>query len=440
MDPEEQIKQLTEKLEAATKSAQALAEKLTDTASAEEVATIGGELKALKATIAAYEAEKAVAERDAEIKRLRADVDALVKTRTASKHEYHVPNVNYGAAPDLPWAVKLWKARTQGDQAARAEINDLQAKALKALGEGVAATGGYLVPPQYIQDLVLLRRATAPMLDHVTTISGINTSLVYVPTQTGVETVAWTAENATKVSTDEVFGQIAVNIYTLAGIAKVSNQLLQDSSPAVDQIVKSSLGRGLGIEIDRTILNGSGVGQPTGILNTSGVTVTAASAQTAASIFDDIFAAIGRFQAAYYGQPDMIVMAPRSYTKMLTAKDSAGRYLAQSTLVGNQMLTTEGNPSGIGGANLTFSGIPLVIDPNMPIAQTVGGNTNRSSIIVGAGKEAWFLENQGVSMDVSSEAGTSFEQNQTWFRGEQRAGFTAARLPVAFQVINDVGP
>jgi len=96
--------------------------------------------------------------------------------------------------------------------------------------------------------------------------------------------------------------------------------------------------------------------------------------------------------------------------------------------------------AGIGGAGLTFSGIPLVIDPNMPIAQTVGANTNRSSIIVGAGREAWFLENQGVAMDVSSEAGTSFEQNQTWFRGEQRAGFTAARLTAAFQIVSDVGP
>lgn len=439
MDPEKLIQELTDKLEQATKSATTLAEQLTDTASAEDVATIGAELKALKASIADLEAQRAEAEKDAEIKRLRADVDRLVSIRTERKHLYHVPNVNVGAEPETPWSVKLWRAR-RGDQAARAEMQELQTKALKALGEGTNTAGGYLVPPQYIQDLVMLRRASAPFLQYITSVPGIKSNMVYVPTQTGVETVAWTAENATKTSTDEVFGQIAVNIYTLAGIAKVSNQLLEDSSPAVDQIVKTSLGRGLGIELDRAVINGSGTGQPTGILNTSGVLVTAASAQTAASIFDDIFAAIGRFQAAYYGQPDVILMAPRTYTKMLTAKDSAGRFLAQSTLVGNQMLSTDGNPSQIGGANLTFSGIPLVVDANVPIAQTVGANTNRSSIVVGAGKEAWLLERDGIAMDVSSEAGTSFEQNQTWFRGEMRAGFTAARLPVAFQVVSDVGP
>lgn len=439
MDPEEQIRLLTEQLEQATKSLTALSAKLTDTASAEEVAAHGEELKALKAQMEALEKERLAAQNLLEIKRLRADVDTLVKTRTERKHLYAAPSLNFGAAPDEPWAVKLWRAR-RGDQAARAEIQEIQVKALKALGEGTNSAGGYLVPPQYIQDLVMLRRASAPFLAHIQTIGGIKSNLVYVPQQTGVETVAWTAENATKTSTDEVFGQIAVNIYTLAGIAKISNQLLEDSSPAVDTIVKTSLGRGLGIEVDRAVINGSGTGQPTGILNTSGVTVTAASAQTAVSIFDDIFAAIGRLQAAYYGQPTVIAMAPRTYTKMLTAKDTAGRFLAQSTLVGNQILSTDGNPSMIGGANLTFSGIPLVIDANMPIAQTVGGNSNRSSIIVGVGQEAWLLERDGIAMDVSSEAGTSFEQNQTWFRGEMRAGFTAARLTAAWQVVSDVGP
>jgi hypothetical protein len=35
-------------------------------------------------------------------------------------------------------------------------------------------------------------------------------------------------------------------------------------------------------------------------------------------------------------------------------------------------------------------------------------------------------------VDVSNEAGTAFESNQTWYRGEERIGFTAARQPTAF--------
>jgi len=448
VDPEEVIKELTDKLTAATKSAQDLAAKLTDTASAEDVATIGAELKSLKAVIAQYEAEKLAAEQAAEIKRLRADFDTVINARSERKHQYHVPNVNTGAAPDEPLAVKLWKAR-RGDSAARQQMHDIATKAysgtiagLKALSEGTNSAGGFLVPPQYLQDsIALLRRANAPMLDVINMVHGVSSNLIYIPTQTGISTVAWTAENATKTSSDEVFGQIAVNIYTLAGIAKISNQLLEDSAPAVDQMVRNDLGRGLNIEMDRAVINGSGTGQPTGILNTAGITTTVASAQTAAAIFDDIFAALGRFQATYFGQPDYILMAPRTYTKLLTAKDTAGRYLAQSSLIGNQGLVTDANPSGaIGGGMATFAGIRLVIDPNMPIAQTVGANTNRSSIVLGASQEIMGFMRDEIRMDVSSEAGTSFESNQTWFRGECRMGFTAARLTAATQIIGDVGP
>jgi HK97 family phage major capsid protein len=84
-------------------------------------------------------------------------------------------------------------------------------------------------------------------------------------------------------------------------------------------------------------------------------------------------------------------------------------------------------------------GYPVLIDANIPVNLTTGTGSNRSVIIVGAFKEAWLFERDGITMDVSSEAGTSFEQNQTWFRGEERVGFTAARLPAGFQIINDIG-
>ena len=430
MDP---IEELTTRLQEATTKASGIAAKLDNVASQDDLKNVKSEMEATQAEVAKLTAERDALALQAEVKAMRSQLDAVMNTRTERKHQF---NINTGAQVDEPFTVKMWKAKN-GDMQAKAAI----AADLKALAEGTNAGGGYLVVPQYIQELVMLRRASAPLLNVVNTVTGVKSNLVYIPTQTTVETVAWTSENGTKTSTDEAFGQIATNIFTLAGIAKVSNQMLEDSSPAVDQIVKMSLGRGLGIECDRTIINGSGTGQPTGILNTSGITSTAASAQTAASIYDDILAAIGRLQTAYFGMPDTIVMSPRTYTKMLTAKDTAGRYLAQSSLVGNQMLTLGGNtaiPTGsIGGTNTTLFGINLVVDANVPNTLI---DATRSVVIVGNFKEAWWLERDGITMDVSAEAGTSFEQNQTWFRGEMRAGFTAARLTSAFQIVTNVGP
>jgi HK97 family phage major capsid protein len=319
----------------------------------------------------------------------------------------------------------------------------------KAIGETTNTAGGYLVFPQYMPELVPMRRATAPLLNYVRNIP-VRTNLLYIPTQTGIMTVAWTAENATKTSSDETIGQIAVNIFTLAGIAKVSNQLLEDSAITVDAIVRDDFTRGLNVEMDRVVINGSGTGQSTGILNTAGITTTPATNQTAATIYDDLLAAVARVQANYYGNPDTIVMAPRTWSKMLTAKDSAGRYIGIGTVVGAQQFELPGMPTptgandagtGIGGGQVqTVFGFPVVIDANVPIAQTVGANTNRSSIIVGAMREAWMFTRDEIRMDVSNEAGTSWESNQTWFRAETRMGFTAARYPTAWQIISDEGP
>lgn len=433
---------LEAKADALNASAAALLERLDTVASAEDIDAVKTDLAAVKAEQARVNEAQEQADRDAEIARLRVDIDALKSARSPRKYEFSIVSQRHGSADDIPepFAVTVWRASKFRDPTAMKRLDDI---AGKALGEGTTTAGGYLVPPQYIQDLVALRRASAPLRDFVTVVPGIRSNAVYVPRQTAVETVAWTAENAAKTSSDETFSQVAVNIYTLAGIAKISNQLLEDSAPAVDNIIKMSLARGLGIEEDRAMINGSGTGQPTGILNTSGVTVTAASAQTALSLYDDILAAIARVQAGYFGQPDCIVMAPRTWAKMLTAKDTTNRYLGIGTVVGVQTMSLPGIPVPTGaapGIQANIFGIPVVIDANMPVALTVGANSDRSAIIVGALKESWLLERDGVRLDVSDQAGTSWESNQTWFRGEERVGFTAARLTSSIQVVNDIGP
>jgi HK97 family phage major capsid protein len=449
MDPEQVIEQLNAKLDEAAISIKSLNEKIDAQPNVEELETLKKNVADLLAETQATQDAKAAAERELEVKSLRATMETLsasVKSmqeqRAPRKHTYDVTG---SGQTDEPFSYKVWKAKRVQDPVAIAEMQEYRTK---ALAEGGSATGGYLVPPYYLQQLVELRRATAPLRGYVTTVPGVKTNLVYVPQQLGVSTVAWVSENATKPSTDEVLGQIAINIFTLAGIAKVSNQLLEDSAPAVDAIVRQDLGRGLGIEEDRAMLNGSGTGQPTGILNTAGVTTTATTAPTgtanvqASALYTDVLSAVGRMQVNYFGNPDLIAMHPRTWSKLLSAQDTTGRFLGVGTVVGSQQFGEAGMPSPTptnGQAMAAIFGYPVLIDANIPVNLTTGTGSNRSVIIVGAFKEAWLFERDGITMDVSAEAGTSFEQNQTWFRGEERVGFTAARLPSAFQIINDIG-
>jgi HK97 family phage major capsid protein len=471
---------LTRSIQELTKKAGLIAERLRAEPATVDLEAVKAEYEGLKGQLEPLVAEQQKRAREETVKGLLERVDALEQTPMGRKLTFDMPghdDAHAGAMwrqghksarmleverklepfEEHSFALTLVLAK-KGRFEAQKLINEWsQANAdwlvartgRKALAEGTNATGGFLVPPQYIQELVLLRRLTAPLLDYVRNIP-VTSNLIYVPTQTGVSSVGWVAENATKPSTDEVLGQIAANLFMVAGIAKVSNQLLEDSTPAVDAIVRQDLMRGLNIEQDRVVINGSGTGQPTGILNTAGITVTAASAQTAASIIDDTLAAIGRVQQNYFGNPDAIVMAPRTWTKLQAAKDTSGRYIALGTVLGFQQMNLPGLPSptgandagtGIGGGPVwNMFGFPVVIDGNVPINLTVAANTNRSVIIVGAFREAWFLVRDEIRTDVSNEAGTSWETNQTWFRSETRVGFTAARLPAAFQTVNDVGP
>jgi HK97 family phage major capsid protein len=71
----------------------------------------------------------------------------------------------------------------------------------------------------------------------------------------------------------------------------------------------------------------------------------------------------------------------------------------------------------------------------MPVDKGVG--LDESRIIVGDFREALILDRQGVTVDVSPHV--FFTSNQTVFRGEARMGFTAARVPLAFSVIQGAG-
>ncbi len=51
--------------------------------------------------------------------------------------------------------------------------------------------------------------------------------------------------------------------------------------------------------------------------------------------------------------------------------------------------------------------------------------------------EALILDRQGITVDESPHV--YFTSNQTVFRAEIRVGFTAARTPIAFDVIGGAG-
>lgn len=316
----------------------------------------------------------------------------------------------------------------KGDQEARGRIY----KGLdgKAMTEGTGSAGGYLVNPLISNELITLREQAAilrPLFSQV----NVSTSSIQIASVTGGMSAGWVAELATKPSADLTFGQITASVFTAAGLGVVSNQLLADASASVDALVTSDIAKRLATLEEVAFLDGSGSGQPTGILNTGGVNSTTLTSTTIPDLLDAIVDGITNVLTNYQGAPSHIVMHPRTWARIMKARESSApsTYLigAGSTAFGRR--ANDPLPAG------ELFGYPVVLTKNMPI--TKGSGTNESRVLVGAFNEGLILDRQGITVDQSPHV--YFTTNQTVFRVEERVGFTAGRYPKAFSVIGGAG-
>lgn len=310
----------------------------------------------------------------------------------------------------------------------------------KAMTEGTGSQGGYLVQPQLERQLVLAREADNVLRGLCSSLN-VTTNAIQLD-QLGLSTTAgWVSELATKPeSTAMTLATITASVFTAAGLATISNQLLQDSNPAVDQLVTLDLAKRLVALEEISFLNGSGTGQPLGLLNTPGLgtqTLTQASLEdpsVSGGLLDTILSSIAEVQTNW-GQPSAIVMHPRTWTRVLKSKDSVGHY----TIAPRSNFGAGYDPSTartfVNGPQQTLFGVEVILSNRIPT--NLGTGTNQSRVIVGDFKEALILDRQGITVDESPHV--YFTSNQTVFRAESRVGFTAARSPLAFSVIGGTG-
>jgi HK97 family phage major capsid protein len=150
----------------------------------------------------------------------------------------------------------------------------------KAMSEGTAAQGGYLVQPSVERRIVLARESDNALRALCSKIN-VNTNAVQFDSISLTTAAGWVAELAVKPETTSMaLASISASVFTAAGLATISNQLLADSNPAVDGLVTADLAKRLVALEETAFLTGSGTNQPLGILNTPGISATTLTATT----------------------------------------------------------------------------------------------------------------------------------------------------------------
>lgn len=418
-----------------------LAKKL-DAASSEDQDGIKSDIKSVTDRLDVLESDRVAAQAEADKKAMSDRLESLenrlkgvresgtfihgIPTNSNDDEKAYGPGGKYSFYGDV-------KAAGSGDQKAFERLEDA-----KAMGEGEGSTGGYTVPTEISAELIQMREANG-ILRSLMTSQTIGTSELQVSAMDNGLAVAWQAEFSEKIKSDLGFSQFTVNVFTAAGLAVASNQLLADSRFPIDSLITSDFAKRFVALEEQAFLNGSGSGQPRGIRQTVGVESLPLTATDIPTLLDAITNAITATYETYFGAPNGILMHPRDWGRIVKARESSSpsTYLigAGSTAFGRR-----GNDAlpGYGSGPLPrgeLFGVPVYTSPNVP--SNLGDESNETCIFVGNWSEGLILDRQGITTDKSTEV--FFTSNQTVFRSEERVGFTAARYPTAFKVIEGHG-
>ena len=279
-----------------------------------------------------------------------------------------------------------------------------------------SATGTAIIPNNFVASLVEQIAISNIYRGIFNVVPGVTGAGVDIPYEiTGITAALLQgAYGSNKDIRDFSFGRATATLYTIAQIADIGNQLLRQSNGAAEGAARRRLGKSVGILESTYITNGSGSSQPLGFFPAFLAYGDPAGFKTALSS-EPRLAAIGRGIAALEtrGIPRdnlVVVMGPTDYWE--TAVEGLGTSYAGGWAV---------DPAGGAAANppITSSwGVPLKSDPNWPSAQT-------GTALIIETSDVEMYTGQEYRIDVSSEAGTRFDQNITGFRAEEEFGFNA---------------
>jgi HK97 family phage major capsid protein len=170
--------------------------------------------------------------------------------------------------------------------------------------EGVNQDGGFLVPPdfrQQIKQLIESEESLSGLCDQQTTDrNSITLPLDKVSpwdTSTGVR-VNWTGEGGTITTTKPDMSQLETKLHKVSALVPVTEELLEDV-PALTSWLSTKVPQKFNSELNNVIINGNGVAKPLGLLNAGCLITQAAVAAQGANtvVYDNITSMFARLYA-----------------------------------------------------------------------------------------------------------------------------------------------
>lgn len=292
----------------------------------------------------------------------------------------------------------------------------LRALQQKAMAVGTGSAGGYMVPVEWLPDILPLLRAAAVVRSANPRIVPFAKELRQTSISAG-STAYYRAENAPITVSDITFGEAPLlTPRDLTGLVISSNALLEHATTA-DDTIRNDLVEVLALREDLAFLQGTGGTEPTGMRNFAGNTLNpltpgANGFQPTLADWRKLKARTRRLRTP--GSRWVAFMAPELITRFETLVDSTGRFLADANLLSYDDNTGRGD----------IDGLPVFTSTQIPINLTMGSSTDVSYVILAQMSDLIVGESRDLRLDISTEAAyqistvwhSTFQEDQTAFR------------------------
>ena len=273
-------------------------------------------------------------------------------------------------------------------------------RVLTSAGDGASIVPTDHRPDQYIDALTantIVRNLGATVLN------GLSGN-VDIPREAGSPTIGWVAENAALSASDADFDSITLSPKHAGALSEWSRNMVMQSSPQVEMLLRRMLARDLGIAIDKAAILGGGTNEPVGVLSTVGI-------QTQAYTTDYITTAAEMIAKADISNVD----AKRSFLTTAGVRK-----------VAMKVKDSDGYPLGVAPQ---FHNEPIAFSNNVPT--TLDPSANKHGLIYGDWSELMIGVWSEIDILVNPYESTAYSKGNISIRAMATVD-CAVRHPAAF--------
>ena len=245
----------------------------------------------------------------------------------------------------------------------------------RALVTSVGASGGLIVPPDYVNEVIELLRAKAVVRASNPRVIPMPRGTMTLPGQASAASAGYGAEGAKIAASQQTLNAIVASFKKLTALVPVSNDMMRYADPAVDAFVRDDLVKVMALAEDKAFILSDGTANtPMGWLffanrwvannkgtagawlttanstaavngtdpanSTGGNFITSTQAYTLATVAAELGGAVNRLDTANVPEDRRVwFMHPRSRNYLFNVQNSLGVYVYRDELSKGTLLT-----------------------------------------------------------------------------------------------------